>query len=119
MKKLSLLACSALLFSGLTSCDSLEDTSLVRTETVMPVSGDTLIYQMYMTGLYKFRYEFNLVNSRDTTNVFSTEFTDESGNEARMEIEPSATLIRIELDKPIENQTKTIKGVTYELKGTR
>ena len=85
----------------------------------MPVNGDTLVYQMYLTGLYKFRYEFNLVNNRDTTNVFTTEFTDEAGNEAIMEIEPSPTLVRIVLDKPVADQTKTIKGVTYELKGTK
>ena len=118
MKKLSLLLLSGGLVFALGSCDSLEKTDKVRSEIVTATNGDTLVYEMYLTGLKKFRYEFNVVNNRDTTSVFETSFEDSKGNEAMMEIEPINGGLRITLDKPVDDQTKTVNGVIYELKGT-
>lgn len=122
MKKLSAFAFSALLIAGLTNCDSLEDTSLVRTEPLSIINGDTLLVDMYMTGLYKFRYEFSLSNGqRKIPKLFVAEFEDKNGNEAQLEIEQSANLVRVIMDKPVTGYSVPAPdtGVRYELQGTK
>lgn len=108
-----------LLALAIFSCSSLEQTDKIRSEMITATDGDTLLYEMYQTGLDKYRYEYNLKNGNKTTQLFTAEFTGEAGSEARMDIERGRNEIRVILDKPIENQSKQVNGTNYVLKGTK
>jgi hypothetical protein len=115
MKNLKLfLALFSILFF-FSSCESLEKTDLVRREVITKVENKTLVYELYLTGLDKYRYTFKLVGTQDSTQLFEAHFTDETANYMNIDIEQEKNNIRIILDKPVEHQTKTVDGFTYEL----
>ncbi|HSI90902.1 MAG TPA: hypothetical protein VK927_07265 [Adhaeribacter sp.] len=118
MKAALLLFASAFL-TILTSCEALEKTDMIRSEPIMQVQDQTLIYEMYLTGTDKYRYAYKLVNAQDTTQLFEAKITDETANNLGMEIEKTGNGYKIILDKPIEKQQKTVDGVTYQLEGTK
>ena len=103
----------------LSSCEALEKTDLVKSETITTVEGKAVVYEMYVTGLDKFRYNFSLAGIKDTTQLFEARFTDETASDVAMEIEQTRKHLKIKLDRPTPTQTKTINGFTYELSGTK
>lgn len=107
------------LFTTLTGCEGLEKTDKVRSEVLTQVNGKSLLYEMHLTGLDKYRYVYRLAGPQDTTQIFETRFTDETGNYAGMELEQTPNGLKIILDRPVEKQTKTIDGVIFELEGTK
>jgi hypothetical protein len=103
----------------LSSCEGLEKTDLIKRQTITQVQNKELVYEMYLTGLDKYRYTYKLVGPQDSTQLFEAKFTDETANNLEMEIEQSSNRFRIILDRPTETQTKTVDGVTFELAGTK
>ena len=103
----------------LSSCEALEKTDLIKREVITDVKGKSLVYEMYVTGLDKYRYNYKLVSPQDSTQLFEVRFMDETANNMEMEIEQSRNRIKIILDRPTEHQTKTVDGFTYELQGTK
>lgn len=108
-----------LTFGFLSGCDALEKTDRVRSEVITEIKGKNLVYEMWVTGTEKFHYKFMLAGPQDTTQLFEARFQDPTASEAVMEIEQTRAGLKINLDKQIETQTKTVDGVTYELVGTK
>jgi hypothetical protein len=119
LKNLKPLLFLPFVFSMLTGCEGLEKTDKIRSEVLTEVKGKSLVYEMYLTGLDKYRYVYKLAGPQDTTQLFETSFTDASGNYASMELEQTRKGLKILLDRPIEKQSKTVEGVTFELEGTK
>lgn len=107
------------LLAFLAGCEGLEKTDKIRSEVLTKVNGKSLVYEMYLTGLDKYRYVYRLAGPGDTTQIFETSFTDDSGNYAGMELEQTRNGLKIILERPVEKQTKTIDGFTFELEGTK
>ncbi len=102
----------------LSSCEGLEKTDLVKRQTITQVQNKDLVYELYLTGLDKYRYTYKLVGPQDSTQLFEAKFLDETANNLEMEIEQSGKRLKIILDRPTETQTKTVDGVTFELAGS-
>ena len=103
----------------LSSCEALEKTDLVKSEIITTVQGKAVIYEMHVTGLDKFRYNFLLAGLKDTTQLFEARFTDETACDVAMEIEQTHKHLKIKLGRPTPTQTKVIDGFTYELQGSK
>jgi hypothetical protein len=119
MKNLKLLPVLFGLLLCCCGCEGLEKTDLIERKEIMNIDNKSLLYELHLTGLDKYRYTYKLATNHDTIQLFETRYTDETANNITMEIEHERNRIKLLLDRPTEHQSKTVDGITYELEGTK
>jgi hypothetical protein len=106
----------SLIFS---SCSLLEQNEIIRTEEIGDIKGKKLIYSLYQTGIDNYRFEFKVVNSKDTSEITTMFLNDASANYLKFEIQEYPAKVMIRVNKPIGNETKRIGEINYEIRGNQ
>ena len=101
------------------SCELFNQNDFIETFKIADIDDKELVCNLYQTGIDNYRYEFKIIKSQDTTDLFDAYLNDATANNSIFTLEKENEKMIIISNKPIGRLEQKVHGQIFILEGVK